>query len=106
MWISFSREHFHKNSKYDSKDSLLHYSVVLIQGGKLLIPSSALLSLSAKDISVDFQLRSVFIVKTFSFKCFRIVTCWEKLRMSQHDLLFYRHPSPICNDVFSNLYKM
>ena len=69
MWMSFSREHFHKNLKYDSEDSLLHYSMVLIQGGKLLIPSSALLSLSAKDISVDFQLRSVFIAKTLSFKC-------------------------------------
>lgn len=72
MWLSFSREHSHKHLKYDSEDSLLHYSMVLIQGGKLLIPPSALLSLSAKDISVDFQLRSVFIAKTFSFKCFRI----------------------------------
>lgn len=72
------------------------YSIFFNTGAMLLISSSALLSLSAlkEDISVVFQLRSVFIVKTFSFKCFETVTCWEKSHISQHDLHVLPIPFP------------
>lgn len=38
-----------------------------------------------KDTFVDFQLRFVFIAKTFSSNCFKTVTYWEKSHMSQND---------------------